>query len=44
MANDLIWNIIISLYNDIFEHRKGNIIYNQHFCIELKTLIILGGI
>ena len=21
MANDLIWNIIISLYNDIFDHR-----------------------
>ena len=28
MDNDLIWNIVISLYNDIFDHRKGNkIIY-----------------
>ena len=46
MTNDLIWNIIISLYNDIFDHRKGNkmIYYNYHFYIELKTLILLGGI
>ena len=44
MANDLIWNIIISLYNDIFDNRKGNnIIYNHHFCIELKILILFGG-
>ena len=28
MDNALIWNIIISLYNDIFDHRQGNkIIY-----------------
>ena len=47
MDNALNRNIIIGLYNDIFDHRQGNkIIYYiiSIFCIELKTLILLGGI
>ena len=44
MDNALNRNIIIGLYNDIFDHRQGNtIIYYiiSIFCIELKTLILL---
>ena len=47
MDNALNRNIIIGLYNDIFDHRQGNtIIYYiiSIFCVELKTLILFGGI
>ena len=37
MAKDLILKIIISLYNDILDHRKGNKNIISIFCIELKT-------
>ena len=38
MDNDLIWNIIISLYNDIFDHRQGNKIIYYIISIFIKYI------
>ena len=38
------YNKFIQLHICSKKREQNNIIYNQHFCIELKTLILLGVI